>query len=389
MEKLTEHNFHVWKQKIDLIIAYREVDHVVSERNPYDEGSSEHKRWVRSDKVALPVIGLSLSDDMLEHVRGLETAKEMLESIVNVFNRHTLLDKLRSRRDFYTATMKTGEKMLTYINRIRHFSTILKSMNVLIEDDEVAMAVLNGLPAKYGNIITALDALGDNSTFTLEFVKSRLLQEEQRNSMRVDVKVETALVHRPPRIFPTCTHCARRGHTQDRCWDKYPAQRPDHIKLKHDTPTPPTRALAVDQAVEKPKPTNKDDKVVCFMTRSPVSQSPAYSFTGDTGFPKSLIWYIDSGASSHMTSNRDVFSTYEDVDPFSVQIGDKSLLKVSGRGDIAVTVDMRGLTQKCVLKNVLHVPDLKYSLLSVGTLISRGLQVVFDTSGVSVRQSSK
>ncbi len=51
-----------------------------------------------------------------------------------------------------------------------------------IDDKELAMAVLNGLPERFDSLICALDALwgNENDTFTLEFVKSRLLQEEQR-----------------------------------------------------------------------------------------------------------------------------------------------------------------------------------------------------------------
>ncbi len=50
----------------------------------------------------------------------------------------------------------------------------------------MAVAVLNGLPERFNNLISALDALeNDNKTFSLEFVKSRRLQEEQSMQMRL------------------------------------------------------------------------------------------------------------------------------------------------------------------------------------------------------------
>ncbi len=50
----------------------------------------------------------------------------------------------------------------------------------------MAMAVLNGLPERFNNLISALDAFGsENETFSLEFVKSSLLQEEQHMKMRL------------------------------------------------------------------------------------------------------------------------------------------------------------------------------------------------------------
>eukprot|EP00171_Calliarthron_tuberculosum_P022598 IDg22598t1 len=65
-------------------------------------------------------------------------------------------------------------------------ASVLESMGVEIDDKEIAMAVLNGLPARYQPIITALDAIGDeDASFNLEKVRSRLLQEETRSSLRI------------------------------------------------------------------------------------------------------------------------------------------------------------------------------------------------------------
>lgn len=223
VEKLNENNFHIWKQKINLVLMYRDVDHVVKTQDVPEQGSEEFHKWNQCDRTARAIIGLSLSDQLLEHVRDATTAKEMYDSIVNVFQRHTLLNKLRARREFYTASMKAGERVLVYINRVCNLSSTLKSMGVDVDDKELAMTVLNGLPSTYDYIITALDAVGDDSKFTFDLVKSRLLQEEQRNDMRGDVeRSEAALVNSSAnaafmRGRLNCTHCHRDGHTEDRC----------------------------------------------------------------------------------------------------------------------------------------------------------------------------
>ncbi len=112
-------------------------------------------------------IGLTLSDEMLANVSHTVTALEMWEEICNVHQRHTLLNKLASRRDF--------------IHCVRQMASVLQSMDVTIDDKEMAMAVLNGLPPRFGTIITALDAIGDDDpSFTFDKVRSRLLQEEKR-----------------------------------------------------------------------------------------------------------------------------------------------------------------------------------------------------------------
>lgn len=108
IEKLNDSNFHAWKQKIVLILALKDLDGFIEDDPPADK--SELSKWVKNDRKARAIIGLSLSDEHLEHVRDVESAKKMWEAIMNVFERHTLLNKLSARRKFYTVTMKKGRK---------------------------------------------------------------------------------------------------------------------------------------------------------------------------------------------------------------------------------------------------------------------------------------
>lgn len=81
--------------------------------------------------------------------------------------------------------MENVEKMLTYPNRKKQSAATLKSMDVKIDNQKLALAALNGLPPTYENFIVALDALGnDGKSFTFDLVKSRYLQEEQKAGER-------------------------------------------------------------------------------------------------------------------------------------------------------------------------------------------------------------
>ncbi len=51
-------------------------------------------------------------------------------------------------------------------------------MGVDIDDKEMAMAVLNGLPERFNSLISALDALGnEDEAFSLDFVKRRYFKK--------------------------------------------------------------------------------------------------------------------------------------------------------------------------------------------------------------------
>lgn len=54
-------------------------------------------------------------------------------------------------------------------------------MNVNIDNKEMAMAVPKGLPSRFQSLIVVFNALGNEDiSFGLDYVKSLLLQEEQR-----------------------------------------------------------------------------------------------------------------------------------------------------------------------------------------------------------------
>ena len=75
------------------------------------------------------------------------------------------------------------------------------------------MSLLNNLPERFDSLMSAMYALGDEKTFTFEFVKSQHLQEEQRNQQRV----EDALKKHQEKTLTTtqsktnCAICSSRG----------------------------------------------------------------------------------------------------------------------------------------------------------------------------------
>ena len=87
-------------------------------------------------------------------------------SIKNVFERHTLLNKLSARKKFYTPIMPSDESVLQFSNRIRLLSATLKSIIVMISESEMAMALLNGLPEEYNALISVLDCWNVISNFS-------------------------------------------------------------------------------------------------------------------------------------------------------------------------------------------------------------------------------
>ncbi len=68
-------------------------------------------------------------------------------------------------------------------------------------------------------------------------------------------------------------------------------------------------------------------------------------------------------------------------------MGDDTILGAIGKGSIKATMQVEGRMLFTTITQVLHVPKMKNSLISVSKLISKGLKVEFDKNGCKVNNA--
>ena len=163
IDKLTATNLHEWRQRIKMVLALRDLDDMLDgDGKPTDAETHELAVWKRRDTKASAIVGLTLGSEQLVHVSGCKKTAEMWSTLQGVFQRKSLMKKMKARREFYNVEMTVGEGMLGYINRVRNLGENLKAMGGEVTEMDVAMSVLNALTSKYENLLMALDANGEN-----------------------------------------------------------------------------------------------------------------------------------------------------------------------------------------------------------------------------------
>ena len=86
----------------------------------------------------------------------------------------------------------------------------------------------------------------------------------------------------------------------------------------------------------------------------------------------SEVWYVDSGASNHMTSHEEWFSYLEKPESRGVvETGDDTPHTIEHVGEVPLS----HVGQKGKLMNVLHVPTITKNLVSVDQIVDQGMQV--------------
>ena len=132
-----------------------------------------------------------------------------------------------------------------------------------------------------------------------------------------------------------CWYCARKGHTRDNCNFQMAA---DKLSEKTDNKKP-----AVPAATSSDETSNES---TAMMARR--------NFPGEPD-----NWFVDCGATDHMCYDKDSFTIYQSLDRLKpIYLGDSSVVNAYGVGLIRIG-------DRVILYNVLYVPDLDITLLSV------------------------
>ena len=277
--------------------------------------------------------------------------------------------------------------MLEHISKLRSLHDQLREMGVEINDKELAMTLLTSLPEDYKPLITALDAVGEGD-LSYEEVKNMLLDDVDRKSNAKNS--EDAFSMRRGKFYKhkkskfesgntspnkekvfrgKCHNCQERGHFARDCPKR---------NTKEDSNSPRyggNISKGAARCAEEQSPDKSHDEALPVYTPKVVGKSD---------------WIIDSGATQHMSFERNRLSEYvEFKQPCVVNLGDSRTILAYGKGTYRITADVDGHTQPISLREVLYLPDLDRNLLSVRAMVKLGATVMFEDGVCKVSRNSK
>ena len=102
-----------------------------------------------------------------------------------------------------------------------------------------------------------------------------------------------------------------------------------------------------------------------------------------TNHNPSNLWFVDSNCPNHMTCLKSIFHVLDKSQKMTVQLGNGKELQVEGKGKVGLETSHGKLK---FLHNVQFVPDLDYSLLSVGQLMASGYSILFDNDTCAIKE---
>ena len=230
---------------------------------------------------------------------------------------------------------------------------------------------------------------GKDVKFSFEFVVSRCETEERRHALREQDAVAkseaAALLALKKKPVGNCVHCGKHDDS-NRCFLKYPHLAPPGHPYRR------RHQALLGREVKNSEQVDDDADFICLfgnpLENNDSSRDRCLNISNiEKSLPKfSRDWVLDSGSTAHLTYNRSVFSSYREISPKILDLGADSTALIVGHGDVTLQISVNGKLRKCRIKNVRHVPSLRYNLISIPTMALLGHRTSFDIDGAIITQ---
>jgi hypothetical protein len=324
----------------------------------------------------------------------------MFDSLAKLYEGKNINRKMNLRTQLKNTRMQKGETIQEHFSRISQFKEKLESIGDTIDKDELIMMALNGLTRPWDAFIQTICARKEKLQFDSLWEeciqeelrvanREALLSRDEYQALATNTKggrkksyfqkethkeshPQNKFIHKEsqPRRFQKfqkgqrrekhfssyqCYHCDKMGHIAKHC----PARREEYKRKnkRHHA-----------HAVEDEEPPTKmiKERIEEYVLISSLSGS--VSLGEDT-------WLINSGASKHMTGQRDIISFLSEK-KFShkVTLGDDYQYPIKEVGESNYKLNSRDPMK---MRDVLFGPGLTKNLLSISYLEKKGLRVSF------------
>lgn len=329
-------NYSTWKTQMEALLHKSRLLQIVRGETITPAEPNLREQWVEKDQDVRADILIALSPKVVMLVRNLKTSKQIWDFLCETYERKSMRQKAELYRKLLNHKMSAGQSILKFIEEFDENYILLEEMNGKIEEELQVIILLDGLSNAYKEVKAAFNTA--NEFPTMKTLRSRLL-ELQENS---DVPENDAFKAKHGKKYNinktgmsksiTCFRCGKQGHMAKNCKTSVNKDRSNIVNSNG------------------------------FVATHGIVQKASHK----------AVWFLDSGATSHMTYQRDIFQNLDTNYSGTVKLADKKEISVKGLGTVVLDVMVQKKRKQLKLFNTLWVPDLKNNLMSTSKATDNG-----------------
>lgn len=326
----------------------------------------------KSEYKAQRIIVTALGKEAMLHVMNCASSCEMWIKLESVYEKKSKVTIHLMQERFYNFKMEPGDSMAIHVSKLQSVVQQLKDLGEKVSESMIITKLLLSLPSELSHFHSAWESTAEKEQ-TMENLTARLIMEEARIAKHHQDEISEALVAKKSFKRPLkedkafnksnekpgkCFLCKENGHWKRDCPSRKTKEGNSFVNSSKNF-----------SGESSSKPSGKFRRGEAF-----VSLVEAMSVTEDV--QKSEVWYLDSGASDHMTYDKGLFVEYEDFkEEMRVRIGNGSYIVAKGQGIVNILAFNNSEWCEKHLSNVLYVPDLHLNLFSQNTALDKGYKL--------------
>jgi hypothetical protein len=169
---------------------------------------------------------------------------------------------------------------------------------------------------------------------------------------------------------PKCTNpkCSKVGHMIQNCWAEGGGAEGKGPKAKTNNAKPSDAKLAEAKAkiAHVDESPIEEISVLLSSVGTKRSDDEVYLTSKVVGKLPRDAWILDSGALWHVTNDRHIMMTYNDLSsPMRIWLADNSYILAEGVGHVYMDAIVNGQKTRCLFKDILYAPRMAGSLISI------------------------
>nr|KAJ0222838.1 hypothetical protein LSAT_V11C200051890 [Lactuca sativa] len=423
---LSRSNYAAWAIKMRVFMQAQGVWDAVEPRTPNTTVE------VKKDKMALAAIYQGIPEDLLLSLAEKQTAKEAWTTLKTMFMG---ADRVKTARvqtlkaEFELLRMKETETIDEFAVKVNNVVSNIRALGDVVEEDYVVKKLLRAVPSKFVQIASTIEQFADLHNMSVEEVIGRLKAHEERvkghNGHIENTEGKLLLTHqewsdrtkkkrdedqkssqRDNR--PNSSSRGRgRGRGRSGTWSGHGGRRGGGAHHNRGG-----RGSSNNSDKEKIqcyncqdfghyafqcKNSRRERNLEANLTQVPDDDEPALllsAYNSEKVFhevflneekvtpklrskgdetSKSKVWYLDNGASNHMTGEEEKFREIDKTIKGYVRFGDGSKVRIEGKG--AILFLCKNGEQR-LLQEVYYIPSLCSNIISLGQLAEGGDKIL-------------
>ncbi|RVW47781.1 Retrovirus-related Pol polyprotein from transposon TNT 1-94 [Vitis vinifera] len=364
-EKLVgSENYLSWSASVELwFMGQGYEDHLVTQEADIPE--VDRVQWRKIDAQLCSVLWQSVDPRILLHLQAYKTCFKFWTQAKGLYTND--IQRLYKVASAIVHLSQQDLDLSTYIGQIASLKEQFLTVMPLTPDVGAQQTQLD----KFFMVLTLIglrpdlepirdQILGSSSVPSLDDVFARLLRISSTQTLPSDSASDSSVLvsqttsrggrsgTRGRGQRPHCTYCNKLGHTRDRCYQLHGRPpRTAHMAQSSDSPLPQPPSSSASQT----------SQASIASVAQPGNASACLTHTSSLG-----PWILDSGASDHLSGNKDLFSsitTTSDLPTVTLANGSQTVAKGIG---LALPLPSLPLT------SVLYTPECPFNLISISKI---------------------